>query len=217
MKVKVCGITNVADACVAIGAGADYLGFILYPKSPRFVAPETVGEIVAALRARQAGQRPVQFVGVFVNEPKEAVERIVAQAGLDFAQLHGDEQPADLARLRCPAYKAIRPATREQAFAEVEAYWGCGSPDGPRLLIDAYHPAAYGGTGQRADWGVAADLVKQYSNVLLAGGLEPTNVGAAIMAVQPWGVDVSSGVEAAPGRKDHLKVREFVRQALFVE
>jgi phosphoribosylanthranilate isomerase len=228
--VKICGITNLEDAEVALRAGADLLGFILYPKSPRYVEPAQVQEILRALRMKLEDWRPApssmpnlqasiftppRFVGVFVNEPAARIKEIMAATGLDYAQLHGDESTAMMAALDGVAYKALRPADHDQAVAEAGAYAGLGPAAGPRWLIDAYDPAAYGGTGKRADWTTAAQLARQYPGLLLAGGLTPDNVAAAVAAVQPWGVDVASGVEAEPGRKDHGKVEAFVRKAKF--
>jgi len=216
IQIKICGITNLTDAAVAVAAGADLLGFILYPKSPRYVAPATVAEIVTALR-KQAGATPLpRFVGVFVNAAPAEVAQVIDSAGLDFAQLHGDELPAEVARLGGRGFKALRPANHGEALAGAERYWDLGPLPGPRLLIDAFAPHAYGGTGQAADWTTAAELAMRFPGLMLAGGLTPENVGTAIAAVQPWGVDVSSGVEAAPGRKDPLKVRAFIEAALAI-
>ncbi len=223
--VKICGITNLEDAEVALRAGADLLGFILYPKSPRYVEPAQVQEILRALRLKLEDWRPApnsisnlqsspftppRYVGVFVNEPAARIKEIMTVTGLDYAQLHGDEPPTALAALAGVAYKALRPADHAQALAEAEAYASLGPTTGPRWLIDAYDPHAYGGTGKRADWTTAAQLARQYPGLLLAGGLTPDNVAAAVAAVRPWGVDVASGVEAEPGRKDHGKVEAFV-------
>jgi phosphoribosylanthranilate isomerase len=216
VRIKICGITNLTDATVAVNAGADLLGFILYPKSPRYVTPEIVATIVAALRA-QARTVPLPLlVGVFVNATPDTVSQVLESTGLDLAQLHGDEPPAHLTALDGRGFKALRPANRDEALAAAEQYWELGPSHGPRLLLDAFAPMAYGGTGQVADWSLAAGLAQRYPGLLLAGGLTPDNVGAAITAVQPWGVDVSSGVEAAPGRKDHWKVRAFVEAALAI-
>lgn len=222
--VKICGLTNLDDARVAAEAGADLLGFIFYPKSPRYVAPETVAAIVRALRddkvTRRQGDKVSELaevtpspktVGVFVNASVAEIDAVVAQVGLDFVQLHGNETAAWFAALRGRAYKAVRPADADAAQTQAEHFAPLGCADGPCLMIDAYDPHAYGGTGKQTDWHVAADLARQYPRLLLAGGLTPANVAAAIDLVQPWGVDVASGVEAEPGRKDHAKVREFVR------
>ncbi len=228
--VKICGITNLADAEVAVEAGADLLGFILYPKSPRYVPPATVAQIVQALKAHAPRRSqsaighsplptphsplaPPQFVGVFVNEELATISEILAAADLDYAQLHGDEPPALLAQLPGQTYKALRPASAAEAQKQAREFAPLSTiAQGPRWMVDAYDPQAYGGTGHKADWHVAATLARQYPGLLLAGGLTPDNVTVAIQLVQPWGVDVSSGVEAAPGRKDHAKVRAFVER-----
>jgi phosphoribosylanthranilate isomerase len=215
MKVKICGITNLEDALAATQAGADYLGFIFHRKSPRYVTVEQAQAIVAGVR-RQYREKAPQYVGVFVNMPPKRVRCVLYTAGLNYAQLHGDETPGELAEQRGRSYKALRPATLEEALASAERYAGLGPQGGPSLLLDAYHPSEYGGTGRRTDWSMAAAIAGRVPGMLLAGGLTPQNVSAAIAAVRPWGVDVSSGVEAAPGRKDHAKLREFVRAALAV-
>ena len=204
--VKICGTTNLEDALAAAQAGADLLGFILHPKSPRYVAPEMIAEIVAGVRA--AIPTPPRCVGVFVNTPPDEVLAVLAQTGLDLAQLHGDEPAAALRALQGRGFKAVRPTGLEDALALVREYTWLGA--GPDLLIDAYAPHAYGGTGQRADWMAAAAVAQRVPHLLLAGGLTPENVVAAVEAVKPWGVDVASGVEASPGRKDHAKVRAFI-------
>lgn len=222
-RVKICGITNLEDARMAIAAGADLLGFILYAKSPRYVPPEKIAEIVQEIRdwrleISSATQSPVfslqspapKFVGVFVNEPLARIEQILVQTDLDYAQLHSDEEPEALARLSGRAFKALRPTALAEALAAAARFANPGNGDAPRLLIDAYDPAAYGGTGKQADWQIAAAVAQRYPGLLLAGGLTPANVANAIGAVRPWGVDVSSGVEAEPGRKDAAKVRAFV-------
>ena len=222
--VKICGLTNLDDARVAVAAGADLLGFIFYPKSPRYVTPATVATIVRTLHddkvtrwqgvgvaSTSAVTASPKTVGVFVNASVAEIDAIVEQVGLDFVQLHGHETAAWFAALGGRAYKAVRPADADAAQAQAEHFAPLSCADGPCLMIDAYDPHAYGGTGKQTDWHVAAALARQYPRLLLAGGLTPANVAAAIDLVQPWGVDVASGVEAEPGRKDHDKVREFVR------
>ena len=129
---------------------------------------------------------------------------------MDLAQLHGDEEPADFAPLTGRIFKALRPTGLDGALAAVETWAPLAAAHGPQLLIDAYHARVYGGTGQKADWTVAAQVAGRYPRTLLAGGLTAENVADAVRAVRPWGVDVASGVETAPGRKDHDKVRAFV-------
>jgi phosphoribosylanthranilate isomerase len=221
----VCGITDAADALAAIAAGADLLGFIFFPKSPRYVLPERVRDILDVVEPGRAG---LLSVGVFVDEPIQAVTQILDFCGLDLAQLHGDEPPAMLglegqaqggqAPGRAPtlagrAYKALRPRSAEEA-ADLAARYALPAhlrAGGrlPALLVDAYHPHLRGGTGETADWQLAAGLARQYA-LLLAGGLTPANVAQAVKAVRPWGVDVSSGVEASPGHKDHAALHAFI-------
>ncbi len=221
--VKICGLTNLDDARVATAAGADLLGFIFYAKSPRYVAPETVAEIVHTLNHDKVNDpvtlspcHPVtlspRYVGVFVNASVAEIQAIVAQVGLDFAQLHGNETAEWFAPLAGRAYKAVRPADVEAAQTQAAHFAPLGCANGPALMIDAYDPKAYGGTGKQTDWHVAAELARRHPGLLLAGGLTPENVAAAIELVRPWGVDVASGVEAEPGRKDHAKVRRFVAE-----
>lgn len=223
-RVKICGLTNAADAKVAIEAGADLVGFIFYKPSPRYVSPEVVRSIV--LEQKVAQSQTTVFVGVFVDEPAESIRDILEFCDLDAAQLHGDEPPEMLAQLGQKAYKALRPQSAEDARLAIDKYQmpvratgenGVGlSTAGerasglPDFLLDAYHPTLYGGTGRVTDWTMAADISRQHA-ILLAGSLAPENVAEAIDVVRPWGVDVSSGVEAGKGRKDHKKIRAFIR------
>lgn len=211
MIVKICGTTNLDDALAAAEAGADLLGFIFYPRSPRYVAPALVAEIVREVRAQCAA--PPRCVGVFVNTPLQDVQAILAQTNLDLAQLHGDESVDHLQALAGRGFKAIRPTNIQEAMASAAVYAPFGSPWGPQLLIDAYHPHLYGGGGRRGDWEVAAAVAQQVERLLLAGGLTPETVTEAVRQVKPWGVDVASGVEAAPGRKDPAKLRAFIAAA----
>ena len=206
-RVKICGITNPVDADVAVEAGADLLGFILYQRSPRSVAVEDAARIIETL------PETVQCVGVFVNAMPKEIRRIMAGAGFDYAQLHGHETPESVQAFSGRAYKALRPENSGQAQAQAAAYGLLGVSPGPALLIDAYDAGAYGGTGKKADWQTAAKLARRFPGLLLAGGLTPENVAAAVATVNPWGVDVASGVEISPGRKDHAAVRRFVRHA----
>jgi phosphoribosylanthranilate isomerase len=200
------------------------IGFILYPKSPRYVEPETVWKIVAKIKEQRAVEipdaikpalrsslfDPPRFIGVFVNESLADVRRIMGVAGLDYAQLHGNEDPSMLRALAGRAYKALRPASAEQALIDAERFALTDGAPGPKLMVDAYDTRAYGGTGKKTDWTVAADLAARYPGFMLAGGLTPDNVADAVTTVQPWAVDVASGVEASPGCKDHEKVRQFI-------
>lgn len=216
LRVKICGLTNQADALAAAEAGADYLGFIFYAGSQRAVTPADIAPIAATLRRRP--DCPA-LVGVFVNQAAETMAHILETCRLDLAQLSGDEPPRLVGDPASPlygrAYKALRPQSYLEAEAEAEWYQ---PPEGrhpllPDLLLDAYHPALYGGTGQAADWSLAARLTARVPRLMLAGGLTPANVSAAVAQVQPWAVDVAGGVETAPGRKDHAALRQFIAQA----
>ncbi len=210
--VKICGITNLEDARLAVDAGADYLGFILWPGSKRSIGLEAAAAISRALR--QAGSCPI-LVGVFVNESGPAMAAALAAAGLDAAQLHGEEVPALIGDPASPvygrAYKGLRPAT--QAEAEAEAEWFLPPERDerlPALLLDAYHPTLRGGSGRQADWAMAAQVAARVPGLMLAGGLTPDNVAVAVRQVRPFAVDVASGVEHQPGRKEPSGVRAFV-------
>jgi phosphoribosylanthranilate isomerase len=211
IRVKICGLTNLDDARCAASAGVDFLGFILYPKSPRFVAPEQIAVITRAIR-REFGASAPRCVGVFVNEPVSRVRDWLDAANLDLAQLHGNESPDEVRRLHPHAFKAIRPQNGDDAQASVAAYRDAfpGDQTLPQLLMDAYHPGRFGGTGLPVDLAVAQPVAHQ-CRLLLAGGLTPETVEAAIEAVQPWGVDVSSGVERTKGVKDHARIEAFMR------
>jgi phosphoribosylanthranilate isomerase len=203
VKIKICGITNPEDAQAAVEAGADALGFVLYRKSPRYVEAEVVKRVVADLPPF------VLPVGVFVNEEAATVRELMDACGLVLAQLHGDETAAYCESLGRPVLRAIRLRDRASLLGLGE-YKGRARVRG--FLLDAFAETARGGTGRMADWQLAAEAAKTVP-VILAGGLTPENVGEAIRRVRPYGVDVSSGVEASPGRKDHDKIRAFVRAA----
>lgn len=195
--VKICGLTRREDAQLAAELGADALGFVFYPPSPRAIAPEAVKAISAALDASLADK--LWKVGVFVNSDYETLARTAETAGLSHLQLHGDEPPALVERLSAAGYQVIK-ALRLKAQTDLDKLqaYDC------RLLIDAAVPGIWGGSGQLADWELAAKAAQEHA-LLLAGGLTPANVSAAIDSVRPWGLDLSSGVEAAPGIKDpHL-------------
>lgn len=199
MQIKICGLTTLDDALAAVDAGADWLGFNFYPPSPRCLTPEACAAITSVVHRQSSA---VMCVGVFVNAPPARVAEIMRIAGLDRAQLHGEETPADLAALNGRAFKAFRGIGQDHAqYAAASA---------PAFLVDAYSPTLYGGTGHTADWTAARLLAEQYP-LLLAGGLKPENVAEAVAQVRPWGVDVASGVESAPGRKDAAKVLAFIR------
>jgi len=231
MKVKICGITNLEDALVAVAAGADYLGFIFYPPSKRAITPDAARQIVAHLR-RQAAC-PL-LVGVFVNETGPHMAQILEECRLDFAQLSGEEVPSLIGDPASPifgrAYKALRPASLTEA--EVEAEWFLAPEDEvawrrqkaegsaqdeqrkrPSLLVDTFHPTLRGGTGETGDWAISAALAQFMPGLMLAGGLTPDNVAEAVRQVRPFAVDTASGVEVAPGKKEHALVRAFIQNA----
>jgi phosphoribosylanthranilate isomerase len=200
-KIKICGITNATDAQAAVEAGADALGFVFHRKSLRWVEAKVVKAIVSELPPF------VLPVGVFVDEDAKVVRDLMDECGLALAQLHGDESASYCERLGRPVLKAIRLRDRGSFLALAE-FQGRAQVRG--FVVDAFSEEAYGGTGQTADWNLAAEAAKA-ARILLAGGLTPANVGEAIERVRPYGVDVSSGVEASPGKKDPEKIRAFVR------
>ncbi|MCP9473203.1 MAG: phosphoribosylanthranilate isomerase [Nitrospira sp.] len=206
VKVKICGITDGEDARVAVEAGADALGFVMYRQSPRYVRPDTVRAIVASLPPF------VVPIGVFVNEETDVVRQLMDDCGFALAQLHGDETASYCEALGRPAVKAIRLKDRSSLLAVAEFHGRAGVRG---FVIDAFSDQAYGGTGRPVDWTLAAEIART-APVLLAGGLTPDNVGEAIRSVRPYGVDVSSGVEARPGKKDPVKVKSFVEAAKLV-
>jgi phosphoribosylanthranilate isomerase len=206
VKIKICGITNLEDAKVAVAAGADALGFVMYQKSPRFVEAAVVKCIVAGLPPF------VLPVGVFVNEEPNRVRALMDECGLALAQLHGDETALFCQELGRPVLKAFRLKDRGTFLALAE-FQGRANVRG--FLLDAFSKQAYGGTGQTVDWTLAQE-VAQSTPIVLAGGLTPANVAEAINHVRPYGVDVSSGVELSPGKKDHEKVKAFIAAARLV-
>ena len=201
MRVKVCGLTSHEDAATALELGADTLGFNFYPPSPRYIAPEEAGKIIRRLPPAAV------TVGVFVNVASPAaLEREARCAGVRILQLHGDEPPEYCRQLTgWPLIKAVRIGAdfQPQALADYPAV--------EALLLDRKDEVLFGGTGRTFDWGVAAEIAR-LRRVILAGGLHAGNVAEAIRAVRPYGVDVCSGVESAPGRKDPVKLREFMSE-----
>jgi len=202
-RVKICGITKLADAQAAVGAGADALGFIFYEKSPRYLAVSAAAKISKQLPPF------VLRVGVFVNAPEELVTRAIGECGLGLLQFHGDEPPEFCTRFGLMSMKAFRIRDSE-SLKELPKYPTAA------WLLDAYSAETLGGTGEKFNWDLAIEAQRFGKPVFLAGGLTPENIAAAVRKVQPFGVDVSSGVESSPGKKDQAKVRAFianVRQA----
>ena len=201
--VKICGLRTIEHALAAVDAGADMLGLV-FAASRRQVSPEQAALIVEAIRATPHAQR-VTIVGLFVNEAPEHMLAIARMCGLDALQLSGDEH-SEIAR-QLPGIALLKSIRLDGAPGEA----GWLDAADVRLLVDAHVPGSYGGAGVLADWGRAAELSRRRS-IMLAGGLTPENVGAAIRQVHPWGVDVSSGVETN-GVKDVAKIRAFVAAA----
>lgn len=208
-KVKICGIKTIDEALASVEAGADMLGFNFYQSSPRYITPgecmRLTVQLETALRDRLSS---VALVGVFVNAEAGFIHAVFRDCHFDLIQLSGDEPPDLLDILGERAFKALRPESPEALAESVRRYHRPTVT--PAWLVDAYRPGEYGGTGQTADWGLARQLAEQ-SPILLAGGLKPENVGEAVRQVNPWGVDVASGVESAPGVKDIEKIRAFIR------
>jgi phosphoribosylanthranilate isomerase len=197
-KVKICGITNLPDGLAAAEAGADAIGFVFSEQSPRRVSLETAAEIVRAMPPF------IVKVGVFVNAPTDLVYRAIGECGLSLLQFHGDETPEYCLQFGLMSMKAFR-IRDEKSLDALPAYrtdaW----------LLDAFSADKPGGTGERFNWDLAVQAQGLGRPIFLAGGLTPENVGDAIRKVKPYAVDVSSGVEAAPGKKDPAKVRAFIQ------
>jgi|LGOV01.1.fsa_nt_gb phosphoribosylanthranilate isomerase len=198
-RVKICGITSVEDGLHAARCGADALGLVFYAKSPRCVTAEQARRIVAALPPL------VTTVGLFVNQPAQEITDIARFCGLDVLQLHGDETPEQCQLPPWRVIKALR-VRDEQSLADFAAYRVNG------MLLDAWQADSYGGTGHSFNWKLAVQAAQQ-RQIILAGGLTPANVAEAVKTVRPYAVDVSSGVESAPGCKDPDLVAAFIRNA----
>jgi phosphoribosylanthranilate isomerase len=209
--VKIDGLREPKHAAAAAAAGADLIGFIFAP-ARRQVTAAVARSCIAAARAASP-ERPVLAVGVFVDAPPSEMASIARETGIDVLQLHGAEPPESLRHLPVPALKALRPRPGTKAahvMAEISRYHS--SPQPPLgILVDGYSEEFAGGTGARADWRLAAEIGASFP-IILAGGLDPDNVGAAIRQVRPLGVDVSSGVEI-DGVKDAGRIEAFIRAA----
>jgi phosphoribosylanthranilate isomerase len=205
VRIKICGITNLEDARLAADLGAHALGFIFYPKSPRSVRPDAAREIIRNLPPL------VMTVGVFVDEEAEVVRGIAETAGLDWVQLHGQESPEYCCELKHRVIKGFR-IQDSSSLALLPQYQGAVQA----MLLDTYKAGTAGGTGEAFDWELARQA-GELGPIILAGGLTPGNVAQAIHAAKPAAVDVASGVEAAPGKKDREKLREFFKAVKEVE
>ena len=200
VKVKICGITNLADALGAVEAGADLLGFIFCETSPRHVTVAVAAEIAQQLPSH------IVKVGVFVNAPDELVLQAIRACGLNMLQFHGEEKPEDCTKFGVMSIKAFR-VRDAQSLEALHDY------PTDAWLLDTFAERQAGGTGRTFDWDLAVRAQRFGKPIFLAGGLDPANVIEAVRRVRPFAVDVSSGVEASPGKKDPAKVKVFIRSA----
>lgn len=200
VRVKICGITNPDDAKAAIDSGADAIGFVFFPESPRYVSSEDAAKIIKKLPSF------ITTVGVFVNEELNHVEKIIATTGIDVIQLHGEEPPEV-----CTVSRRIIKALRIQTIKSLDPLMHYRHIV-TAFLLDTYTPDMLGGTGRIFNWDVAV-YAKQFGDIILAGGLTPENVADAVRHVRPYAVDVSSGVESGKGKKDHKKMKLFIEKA----
>lgn len=195
VKVKICGLTNYLDAAAAVDMGADLLGFNFYPESPRFITPEQAAQIINKLPAF------IHVAGVFVNASLDQIKEAISECNLDWVQLHGDESPEfceSLLSINVRTMKAIRVKDQED-IERAESFFT------DAVLLDAFDPEKYGGTGLTFDWNIIGHISKR---IFLAGGINPDNVAAAI-GLGVYGIDVCSGIEARPGKKDHRKMKKL--------
>jgi phosphoribosylanthranilate isomerase len=201
VKVKICGLTNFEDALKAAELGADYLGFIFFPKSPRNIEPEKAEKILKEL------PKSIKKVAVTVNADIDFLKHLL-DIGFDLLQLHGDESPEILNYL--PEEKVIKVFRIKDSFNEelLKDWKGIYA-----FLLDTYKKGTYGGTGETFNWDIAKRLVEKGYRIFLSGGLKPENVKRAVEYVKPYAVDVSSGVEAYPGKKDWKKLEKFIKEA----
>jgi len=200
IKIKICGITTLEDANAAVENGADALGFVFYPKSPRAVTPETAKSIISILPPF------ITAVGVFVDEDTDNIEKIASYSGLNAIQLHGSEPPES-----CNINRNVIKALRVKDLSDLEVLSSYKTASA--YLLDTYSPHEFGGTGHVFNWEIAVEA-KKFGRIILAGGLNPDNIEEAVQMVQPYGIDVSSGVEGpAKGKKDHNKIKLFIERA----
>lgn len=199
VRVKICGITNLEDALIAVEAGADALGFVFFQGSPRHISPRQAADIIRHLPPF------VQTVGLFVNEALATVNQLSDQCGLDIVQLHGEESPDYCLAVQRRIIKAFR--VKDSSVLDDLANYRVAA-----CLLDAWSPAAHGGTGTTFNWEIAAVAAASH-RIILAGGLTPDNTAEAVATVNPYAVDVSSGVECAPRKKNAALLRAFVEAA----
>ena len=213
VKVKICGVNQLQNALDIAELGIDMLGLNFYAPSPRSVSVELAQAISASLRQR-LGKRCPALVGLFVNESLERMEQVVAQVGLDFVQLSGDETPETLSKLGGIAFKALQAqsVSHAETLATQYAAYAPRDEDAPKLILDAYHPSLRGGTGEMVSAEIVRAVQAQVPRLMLAGGLTPDNVGERVAQFRPWGVDIASGVESrTAGIKDIAKVAAVLR------
>lgn len=198
VRIKICGITNIEDASAAIDYGADALGFIFFPGSPRYISPEKARDIISLLPPF------VTTIGVFANESQKRIEEVMGFAGIDVLQLHGDEGPE-----MCSVWKRVIRALRVKDFTDLKPLqeWSKVSA----FLLDAFSPGQFGGTGQIFNWDIAVEA-KRFGKIILSG-LNPDNIERAIERVSPYAIDVSSGIEEKRGKKNLQKMRLFIERA----
>jgi phosphoribosylanthranilate isomerase len=204
VKVKICGITNINDAMAAVEFGADALGFVFFQGSPRYISPDAAAEIIRKLPSFAT------TIGVFVDEKPSQIEKTTALTGIDVIQLHGDEPPE-----ACTFSRRIIKAIRVKSLASLDPLVHYQDKVSA-FLLDSFSPNSFGGTGQKFNWDIAT-YAKQFGKIILSGGLTPDNIIEAVKQVGPYGVDVSSGVEAAKGIKDADKVAAFVAAVRMVD
>jgi len=204
VKVKICGITNAPDALAAVEAGADALGFMFYEKSPRHISIPDAARVIRELPPF------IMKVGVFVDASEDLVMRAIGDCGLNLLQFHGNESPEYCTQFGLMSMKALR-------IRDAESLKALSDYSTDAFLLDAYVADKLGGTGEKFNWHLAIEAKKSGKLIFLAGGLTPENVAEAVKRVQPFGVDVSSGVEAQPEKKDRDKVRAFIQAAKSVE
>jgi len=203
VEIKICGMTQEDDVRRADELGVDYVGFVLYPGSPRHVSAAQLVRLVDRVRPA------CRIIGVFVNETRQTVEKVAADARLFAVQVHGDERPGDFAGMKLPLWRAVR----------LSGGSASGNEDGwvaERYVLDTAVSGSYGGTGVKGNWVAAAEFSRIH-RTMLAGGLQSGNVADAIRTVRPFGVDVASGVESKPGCKDHAEMEKFVRVVRAIE
>ena len=200
-RLKICGITNLEDARYAAGAMVDYLGFIFYPGSSRYVRPREAAEIIGWIEG-------IEKVGVFVNQSSDEINRVIERTGIDLVQLHGDEEPGDAVKIAKPVIKSFRISENEDTGQLIEKIrlWDSVAA---YFLFDAFDENRYGGTGKSWDWSILSDIPSD-APVFLAGGISSKNVEQAVSRVRPFAVDISSSIESEPGIKDFDKMQVFL-------